>query len=248
MPSLIFVGTSSGYVSSNRNPSCLVYSADDMNILLDCGDGATRSLIQNDIDPNSLDATVITHMHPDHSSGLMFFIQTLHLMERKRDFFLYVPSETLRFIPHSLNHHYLFKETLGFNLRISPIPSGESFLMGDVSIHARPNRHLTIHSEVMPDHRNLLGESFSLDIRCRGTRMVYTSDILDYADLVALAYGGGNLLATEIAHIEIENVKAILKKHNFSKVILTHIPPEKEGELPADENIIKACDGLIVVI
>lgn len=246
MASILFAGTSSGYVVADRNPSCLVYSASGNNVLIDCGDGSTRSLLANDIDPNDLDAAVITHMHPDHSSGLMFFIQTLHLLERKRDFLLYVPFETLRFFRDSLNHHYLFMETLGFDLRIYPIPSGDSFAIDDISVHARPNRHMTIHSDVMPDHRNLMGEAFSLDIRFEGKRLVYTSDILDYADLVAMGYGGGEILVTELAHIDIEDVEKLLKKHKFNEVLLTHIPPEKDGKLELQDGFTLASDGLLI--
>ncbi|HDR90846.1 MAG TPA: ribonuclease Z [candidate division Zixibacteria bacterium] len=246
MPTLLFAGTSSGYVEAGKNPTCIVYSAGGKNILLDCGDGATRSLVQHNFDPNDLDAVVVTHMHPDHSSGLMFLIQTLHLLKRKKPLLLFIPSETLRFCEYCLHHYYMFKTTLGFDLRVMAIPSGESFSVGEVGIHARPNRHMTIHSEAMEDHRNLLGESFSLDIRYSKTRTVYTSDILDYADLVAMAFGGGDVLITEIAHIELDNVISAFEKHPFGKVIITHVPPGKKIDPARLGSFIEAVDGMKV--
>ncbi len=246
MPTLLFAGTSSGYVVPDKNPTCIVYSAGGSNILLDCGDGTARSLVQQNFDPNDLDAVIITHMHPDHSSGVMFLIQTLHLLKREKPLLLFIPSETLRFCEYCLNHYYMFKETLGFDLRIMAIPSGESFSVGEVGIHARPNRHMTIHSDVMENHRNLLGESFSLDIRYGRTRTVYTSDILDYADLVAMAFGGGDVLITEIAHIELDNVLSSVEKHPFGKVIITHVPPDKDLDPARLGAFIKAVDGMKV--
>ncbi len=247
MPTLLFAGTASGYASARKNSSCIVYSADDTNILIDCGDGATRALIQQNFDPNSLDALIITHMHPDHSGGLMFLIQTLHLLRRERPFQLFIPSETSRFIEYSLHHHYLFHDTLGFNLQISPIKSGETFQIGGIDLLARPNRHMSIHSDVMSKHENLLGEAFSLDIRYDGTRLVYTSDILDYPDLNAIACGGGEVLVTETAHIEFESIIEVVRKYPFDKVVITHVPQEKEKEPLPDDRFIRATDGCVVI-
>jgi len=246
MPKLLFAGTSSGYAVKNRNPSCVVYSTKDVAFLIDCGDGATHSLLNLGFDIDIFDAAIITHMHPDHVGGLMFFIQTLHLMKRKRPFYLFVPSEVSRFIPQSLNHHYMFPETLGFDLRIQAIHSAESMNIGDVNFLARPNRHMTIHSDVMSNHRNLLGEAFSLSIRYKNTRAVYTSDIKDFADLAAIVHGGGDLLVAETAHIDEKHLPGLLDKHPFRKVVLTHIPPEKERAFVPKAEYIRAKDGLIV--
>lgn len=106
---------------------------------------------------------------------------------------------------------------------------------------------MTIHSDVMPKHENLLGEAFSLDIRYDGTRMVYSSDILDYTDLDAIACGGGEVLITETAHIDLESIVEIVRNHPFDKIILTHVPREKEMEPLPNDSFIRAEDGCVVI-
>lgn len=249
MPEIVFAGTGSGFASAKRNPSCIVFRESDTDVLLDCGDGATRALLNCDIDILSLDGAVITHMHPDHSGGLAFFIQTLHLLKREKPFMLYLPSEIVDFAPKLLIRHYMFPETLGFELVIKPIPPGERFQIGNIGITAHPNNHMQIHAEQIPGYSEITGEAFSLSIEAGGKRVVYTSDILDSVDLENITKGGGDLLICEATHIDPDELPGLLDSNAFAKVILTHIPDELDRPpRPGKSDWLWAEDGLRIEI
>ena len=48
------------------SPSSSVLQIDSQTILIDCGIGATRALVEADISLSDLDAIIITHLHSDH--------------------------------------------------------------------------------------------------------------------------------------------------------------------------------------
>ncbi len=247
MTKIHFIGTSSGFATANRNPSCLVFDSGNAKILLDCGDGATRALLQQGVDLSELDGAVVTHMHPDHSGGLAFFVQTLHLLKRERPFKLFMPSEAVEIFPRMLVHHYMFPSTLGFELNISSILPDKRFRIGDVEIVAHPNRHMLIHELQLPDHPQLKGEAFCLSLEAEGKCVAYSSDIFALSDLEFT--DGGDLLVIEAMHIDLDELPRFLENRPFDKVVLTHIPDER-GELARRDSSgwLWAKDGMEVVV
>ncbi|RKZ31086.1 hypothetical protein DRQ36_03240 [bacterium] len=248
MPEITFVGTGSGFVSVKRNSSCIFFSEANTAIILDCGDGATRALLKCGIDPLVIDGAVITHTHPDHSSGLPFLIQTLHLLKRETEFLFFVPPEITEFIPRLLIRHYMFPETLGFELIIRPIPTGETFRIGDIGLAALPNRHMQIHSKSIPNYPEISGEAFSLSVEAGGKRAVYSSDVFDLRDLEKVIAGGGELLICEATHIDLVELPRLLDKNPFAKVVLTHIPDELDISRAGKPDWLWATDGLKIEI
>ncbi len=218
---IFFGGTGSGYASAKRKPSCIIISNDETSFVLDCGDGAVGSLFSRDMD--KVDALAISHMHPDHSGGLPFFVQTLHLRRRSRPFRLFVP-ENIDFIAKSLIHSYLFPKSLSFALEILPIEANSPFISGGLEVTAFANNHMAIHSEDLLHHPELSGASFSFAVVEGGERIVYSSDIFDVEDLRGPLADGADLLICEAAHIDLTALRGFLSEYKIGRVVLTHIP------------------------
>ncbi len=72
-------------------------------------------------------------------------------------------------------------------------------------------------------------ESFCLEIHCGGKRIVYSGDVGALEDL-EVATHKANLFITECMHVNLQDLFKLIKKNRVASTILTHVPPEMEGE------------------
>ena len=248
MAEIIFAGSGSGFLSERRRPSAILIESGDDSLLLDCGDGASRSILAAGKDPAETGGLAITHMHPDHSGGFPFFMQTLHLRKRENPFKLFLPPEALDFALELLTRSYIFPERLGFPLEVLPLEDGLKRILGEIEITPVANRHLTLHQEALARHPELEGQAFSLALELEGKRIVYSSDICDLEDLRKATSGGGELLICEAMHIEPGELEKAVPAGSFNRVVFTHIPDEREGPLRRRGDYLWAVDGLRLVV
>ena len=82
--SLHCLGVGDGTASTGRNHSAYLYSFDGTRILIDCGDPVGRSLKTAGIDPNAVDTIFISHLHSDHTGGLLMLLQGWWLDDRRK--------------------------------------------------------------------------------------------------------------------------------------------------------------------
>ena len=60
-------------------------------LLLDCGDGTTRDIINHSIDPKQLIGLLVSHGHPDHMGGIYSLLATLRLIQYEGEFYIFAP-------------------------------------------------------------------------------------------------------------------------------------------------------------
>lgn len=69
-----FIGSGDAFGSGGRFQPCFALRADGFLLLLDCGATSMTALRRAGLDPNEVDAIVVSHLHGDHYGGLPFFI------------------------------------------------------------------------------------------------------------------------------------------------------------------------------
>ena len=74
MTSVRFIGSGDAFGSGGRLQTCILVEDDRWRCLIDCGASSLIGLKAAHIDPASIDAIVITHLHGDHFGGLPFFL------------------------------------------------------------------------------------------------------------------------------------------------------------------------------
>ncbi len=69
-----FAGSGDAFGSGGRLQTCIHLSECEQTLLVDCGATSLVALKQQGLDPNAVDAVVLTHLHGDHFGGLPFLI------------------------------------------------------------------------------------------------------------------------------------------------------------------------------
>jgi ribonuclease BN (tRNA processing enzyme) len=78
-----FLGSGDATGSGGRLPTSISVRSASGHLLLDCGPATLPAMIRHGIDPGTVDAVVLTHLHGDHFAGIPFLV--LHGQFRRRE-------------------------------------------------------------------------------------------------------------------------------------------------------------------
>jgi ribonuclease BN (tRNA processing enzyme) len=71
---LTFLGSGDAFGSGGRLQTCMLVEAGGRRLLLDCGATSLVALRRQGVDPATIDAVLVTHLHGDHFGGLPFLL------------------------------------------------------------------------------------------------------------------------------------------------------------------------------
>jgi ribonuclease BN (tRNA processing enzyme) len=71
---LTFLGSGDAFGSGGRLQTCLLVEADGHRLLVDCGATSLVALKRQGVDPATVEAVLVTHLHGDHFGGLPFLL------------------------------------------------------------------------------------------------------------------------------------------------------------------------------
>ncbi|HEY8612676.1 MAG TPA: MBL fold metallo-hydrolase [Roseomonas sp.] len=100
---LTMLGTGAALLDPARAQTSLLVTVDGRDhLLLDCGNGAARRLVEAGVSPSEVDRVLLTHLHVDHTADLASFTIGAWMLNRPEAFRLYGPAGTRRLISHLL--------------------------------------------------------------------------------------------------------------------------------------------------
>lgn len=229
---VIFLGTSSGKASLNRYHSSILLSIENYNLLIDVGDGISRALIHNKVEFNSLNGILITHLHPDHFTGLPLLIVQMKMTKRIEPLEIYINEDLVDIVKEFLLNTYLLPEQIKFDIRYVTFKENEQVLVADnLNFLARPNTHLQKLKEYKSKYPSLNFNSSSFLFTSSGKNIIYTSDIGSAEDLLLFNSVKPDLLISEVTHISANEL--IQKADSLMPVftLLTHYSDEQISPL-----------------
>ncbi|MBI5884863.1 ribonuclease Z [archaeon] len=89
---LVFLGTSSGCPTKDRNPSSLAVKLFGHEFMIDCSEGSQQRLMQSGFSYMKIERIFLTHLHGDHFFGLPGLIATMAMHKRDYPLYIYGPK------------------------------------------------------------------------------------------------------------------------------------------------------------
>ena len=104
-----FLGTSGAIPTLQRSLPALLIQYKNELVMFDCGEGAQRQMIRAKAGFHKKMTIFLSHLHGDHVLGLPGLLQTMALMDRRKNLQIYGPEGTVPFLT-------CVSETLRFGL------------------------------------------------------------------------------------------------------------------------------------
>ncbi len=223
-----FLGTGSGKTSLKRFHSSLFFSSDTYNLVVDAGDGISKSLLSQKIPCNFINGILISHLHPDHFGGLSSLIVQMKLHKRINDLDIFIHKSLLETVKKTLYQSYIFNEKLNFKINYIEFNNDEQIKVSEnFNFVSKQNSHLDSYK--LYDHVKSLSFSCSSFLfNCMRTKIFYTGDIGDAKDLFLFSNDEIDLLISEISHVSLSDIYDASIKLGINKIYLTHLSDEDE--------------------
>ena len=79
-----FLGSGDAFGGGGRFQTCILLEGGGGRYLIDCGATSLTARRRLGIEPNSIDAILLTHLHGDHFGGVPFFVLEARLTSRRQ--------------------------------------------------------------------------------------------------------------------------------------------------------------------
>ncbi len=148
-------------------------------LLMDCGDGTVRDLMDRNISFLDLKGVLISHGHPDHMGGLFSLLAALRLFRYKGDFTVYAPSrcpEVYSIIQFFLK---LYQKGMSFTLHYHELKDQVFESLGEFII--KPFN--VLHYESTKTSNKVKKSAFGYRVTLRGEVIVFSGDSLQCSEL-----------------------------------------------------------------
>lgn len=89
-----FLGSGDTVGSGGRFQTCISVRTTQSHLLIDCGASSLIAMRRFDVDPGTVDAIFLTHLHGDHFGGIPFFVLDAQFSRRERPLIVAGPPGT----------------------------------------------------------------------------------------------------------------------------------------------------------
>ena len=253
MNKIIFTGTAPGLPSASRASSSWILKTAGAIYQFEAGEGVASALLKHRIDHKEIDAVFISHLHPDHITGIFLELQLMYLTAREKPLDIYVPEEAVEGLGKTADMSYLFKEKFPFEFAFKPIRPNPIYRAGDFELLAYHNDHLTPNAATIKRYQkpNKM-QSYSFLFRIRNKKVLYSGDVLNEHELEDLL-DDIHTVIVEGLHVDFGAIIRLCVDNKVSRLVITHAGDKiierpdrllRLAEKAGLQKIVIATDGL----
>ncbi|MGI6742359.1 MAG: MBL fold metallo-hydrolase [Eubacteriales bacterium] len=204
---ITIIGSSHGVPEPKRKCACTMIQVGGNTYFIDMGCQAIEELINRGIPVESVKAVFVTHMHGDHTNGLISFFDLCNWYFRAADPLILLPEEK------GLDAMFGWIEANGTDLRgirTGVINEGITYYDGTIKVTAVRTKHSAV--------------SFSYIVEAEEKRVLFTGDLrgpdVDFPELAKEKHM--DLMICESAHFSPLKYIPVFEEAKAGKVIINH--------------------------
>lgn len=203
-----FIGTSDGYPEKERFCSCTAVTVNKKHYIVDAGISLYSMLLKYDMEPADTEAIFITHMHGDHTNGL---VEYANMMTWGRGTSLGTRIFLPTMIGKTALQNMIQAQDYGREVPLDVFAEGAVFEDENVKVTA----YRTAHCD----------RSYGFLFETADKRVYFTGDISgSLTDLPEFLFKENtNAVICESAHNRLYEVSDILNSIKTDKLIINHI-------------------------
>lgn len=238
MAQLLLLGTGAALADGSREPTMLALRGASSTVLIDCGSNPIRQLQRLRVPLNSVERVILTHSHPDHTSGFALLVEMLWLAGRRKPLPVHGPADAIDVVRRAFSQW----DTSGWEglpellWEVVPLEMRAQVAVGaDFEITAAPGEH---------------GGAPVIGIRAQdlkgGGVVAYGADGRPSPGVRALAQGADILVHEATGdypnHSTAEGAAELAKAAGAKKLVLVHLAP-LENDLEAQKQSAQTIFG-----
>lgn len=236
------LGCSDAFSSGGRLFPSFHVESPSATFLIDCGPTALLAMKRMSLDPDRLDAVLISHFHGDHIGGIPFLELELGIMRgRKRPLVVGGPPGVATRIKQVTDALYpSLKPKQRIEMTFAEWTEGEPLQLGGIAVGAIRVRHT-------PET-----EPHALRIEVDGCTIAYSGDT-EWTDVLVPLADGADLFICEAStfaktvenHLSYATLMSHRERLRCRRLLLTHMSEDMLRMLPV-EGADAAEDGLVL--
>lgn len=233
--------------AKERSACCLI----DGKILIDCGNGNIKTIMQLGIDLGDIETIFITHLHADHFFDLPFFVLTRSFISESKHAKIFCPKDTEKIVAHLCND-YMADVPNPFNewkekgniefIEFDNLDNLEFLKDYFVTSYSVEHGDLeNAYGYIIRNNENLIG--FSGD-------SIYCSNIDKIVEKSNIAVLDMSFPKRNWMHMGVDDMEIICNKFKNKKIVATHMSASARNLAKAKNinNLIIPDDGEIIEI
>ncbi|MCR2821041.1 MBL fold metallo-hydrolase [Lederbergia panacisoli] len=208
------IGHWGGYPKAGEASSGYLLTHDGFNLLIDCG-SAVLSQLQMYINPEELNAVILSHYHADHIADIGVLHHALLISKYVTGY-----NSNLPIYGHTYDQEGYMGLTYKDITTGIPYDKNDQTHIGPFKLEFLKTKHPV--------------PCFAMRISCNEKTLVYTADSAYFDDLISFSKDADILLAesnfykgmngADAGHMTSEEAGKLAKKANVKKLVLTHLP------------------------
>jgi ribonuclease BN (tRNA processing enzyme) len=241
--SVEFLGSGDAFGSGGRFQTCILLRSREECCLIDCGASSLVAIKRAGVDPNEIDAMLISHLHGDHFGGIPFFVLDAQLVSRRsKPLSIAGPPGIRERVRAAMEVFFPGSSGIDqrFALSFTELEPHSREALGPFAVTAVP----VVHFSGAP--------SYALRLELEGRSIVYSGDT-EWTESLVAASSNADLFICEAYffdkaikfHLDYRTLLANRERLTCKRLILTHMSQDMLSQL--DEVALEtAYDGMVI--